>query len=60
VKLGITFMIAYSTNNFFKSIIEHYSEKFGFEDKPIYKNFITLLFVLIFSYILSKMIPDPV
>ena len=56
VKLGITFMIAYSTQNLLKSIIEHYSKKFGFEDKPIYKNFVTVIFVLVFSYILSKML----
>ena len=57
VKLGITFMVAYSTQNLFQSIIDKYSKKFGFEDSPVQKNFITLVVALVFSYILSKTIP---
>lgn len=56
VKLGISFMIGYSTQNFFKSVVEHFVDKSKFQKDidPLYVNLITLIFVLIFSYFLSK------
>ena len=55
LKLGVSFMIGYSTQNFFQSIIEKFVKRDDFKTKdPLLVNFLTLIFVLVFSYFLSK------
>lgn len=56
LKLGVSFMIGYSTQNFFQSIIEHFAKKDEVMKKdPVIVNFFTLVFVLIFSFFLTKL-----
>ncbi len=56
IKLGVSFMIGYTTQNLFKSIVEHFvnNDKLKQYD-PVYVNFLTLVFVLILSYFLVRL-----
>lgn len=55
LKLGITFLIATTTQNFFQSIIDKIAEKLKIKRlDPIIANFITLVIALIITYLLSK------
>lgn len=56
IKLGVSFMIGYSTQNLFQSLIEHFTKNVNQDKKtnPVLVNFFTLVFVLVFSYFLTK------
>ena len=59
IKLGVSFMIGYTTQDFFKSIVEHFVNKDKLKEyDPVYVNFITLLFVIIISYFLIRLSND--
>ena len=56
LKMGVSFMIGYSTQNFFQTIIETAVKRDDFKTTdPLLVNFLTLIFVLVFSYFLSKL-----
>ena len=56
IKMGISFMVGYSTQNFFRSIVEYFVNKDNSRQyDPVYVNFITLVVVLIMSYLLVRL-----
>ena len=56
IKMGVSFMIGYTTKDLFKSIVEHVVNKDKLKKyDPVIVNFITLIFVLIISYFLVRL-----